>query len=362
MSTNRGGYDALLHACRLVGEALGIEIRASSAMRQGRTVRDPISDIAFASRVQVRPVRLRNDWWRRDNGPLLAFVEGDGEQLHPVALLQRTPTSYEAVNAVTGERFRVNAETERAFHRQAFMFYPTLPARVLTGIDLLQFGAGRIWLRDVMSLVVMGLLAGALGMMIPIVTGDLFDRIIPQADVMQIWPVALLLAASAFGTLLFEFTRGVAMLRIEGRLESAMQSVIWDRVVNLPATFFRNYTAGDLAMRAMGIETIRQQLSGVAITTILSGVFSVFNFGLLFYYDRRLAAIATAILVVSMLLTLGLGYLSIRYQRILADLQGRLSSLVLQLINGITKFRMAGAEERAFYLWATQFSRQRQLT
>lgn len=355
-----GVDDPLFLACRLVGRAQGISIKPPPSLLAGRRGRDPVGDIALASRVQVRPVRLRGNWWREDNGPLLGFLD-EGDELHPVALLPRSPWSYDVVDGRDGARRRVTGAEAEGLHPQAFMFYPSLPARAVTGLDLLRLGAKAVWGRDLVVVFFMGLAVGGLGMLMPIVTGDLFDRVIPQADTGQIWPLALLLLASAFGSLLFEFTRSVAMLRVEGRLETATQAAVWDRVVNLPARFFREHSSGDLAVRAMGINAIRQALSGMALTTILSSVFSVFSFGLLFYYDRSLAGVATAVLAVSVSVTSLLGYLGVRFQRQLTEMQGRISGLVLQIVNGINKFRMAGAEKRAFFLWADEFSRQRRL-
>lgn len=352
--------DPLLAACWLVGDAQGIAIKAPLTMVRGGTSRDPVSDIARASHVQVRSVRLSGSWWREDNGPLLGFLDEDDE-LHPVALLPRSPWSYDLVDPRTGERSRVSADVVKRIYSHAFMFYPSLPGGKVTGWELLRLGARSVWGRDVLVVVAMGLAGGAVGMLLPVITGDLFDRVIPQADPGQIWPLALLLVASAVGTLLFEFTRGIAVQRMEGRMAAISQAAIWDRVVHLPTTFFRDYSAGDLAMRAMGIDAIRQTVSGLALTTILSSVFSVFNFGLLFHYDVRLALVATAVLAVSVLLSTVLNYVGVRLERQQAELQGNISGLVLQLINGINKFRMAGAERRAFFLWATAFRRQRQM-
>jgi len=353
------GVDSpLLSACRLVGDALGIAIKAPPGMIRSRPSRDPINDIARASRVQARPVLLRGTWWREDNGPLLGFLD-EGDELHPVALLPRSPWKYDLVDPRTGERRRVTAEVAKHVFQQAFMFYPSLPARAVTGRDLLRLAARSVWARDVLMVVAMGLVGGAVGMLLPLITGDLYDRVIPKADPAQIWPLALILLAGAVGTLLFEFTRGIAMLRMEGRMAAITQAAVWDRVVRLPANFFRDYTAGDLAVRAMGIDAIRQTLSGLALTTILSSVFSVFNFGLLFYYNVRLAWVATGILLVSVIISTLLNVVAVRRESKLIELQGRVSGLVLQLITGINKFRMAGAEGRAFFLWASAFSRQR---
>jgi ATP-binding cassette subfamily C protein len=51
-----------------------------------------------------------------------------------------------------------------------------------------------------------------------------------------------------------------------------------------------------------------------------------------------------------------------RYQREFADLQGTLSGTTLQLINGIAKLRVAGAQRRAFVHWARHFADQRSVS
>jgi NHLM bacteriocin system ABC transporter ATP-binding protein len=55
------------------------------------------------------------------------------------------------------------------------------------------------------------------------------------------------------------------------------------------------------------------------------------------------------------------GYGQLRFQRPMYHVRGKVAGLVLQLITGIARLRVAGAEERALALWATQFSAQRRL-
>ena len=70
---------------------------------------------------------------------------------------------------------------------------------------------------------------------------------------------------------------------------AALQAAVWDRLLRLPVPFFRRYTSGDLADRSSGIGYILRTLTGSAIFSILSGVFSIFSFLLLFYYSWQLA-------------------------------------------------------------------------
>lgn len=46
---------------------------------------------------------------------------------------------------------------------------------------------------------------------------------------------------------------------------AAVQAAVWDRLLSLPLPFFRPYTAGELAMRAMSIDSIRQVISGATV-------------------------------------------------------------------------------------------------
>ncbi len=161
---------------------------------------------------------------------------------------------------------------------------------------------------------------------------------------------------------IFQITRSLAVLRLGGKVDGAVQSAVWDRLLSLPVTFFRRYTVGDLANRALGIDTIRGLLTGNVLTLALGAVFSVFSFALLFYYSWRLALLACGMVLVLTLVTVGLVWLQLRHQRAILELQGRIASLLFGLIHGIGKLRVAGAESRAYARWAERFAEQRRRT
>jgi len=145
-------------------------------------------------------------------------------------------------------------------------------------------------------------------------------------------------------------------------MDASTQAAVWDRLLRLPVPFFRSYTSGDLAMRGLGIGAMRQALTGSVLSSFLSGIFSVVSFVLLFYYSPPLALLAVLITAVGASTTVGLGWLQVRVQRKLLSVSGHLSGLLLELINGIAKLRVAGRENRAFALWARDFARQKQLS
>ena len=353
--------DRLLLVCRLVGEAQGITIRAPGESADGASG-DPLQRICAASRVRYRPVLLRDDWWRRDSGPLVAHRQvetpgGTSERL-PVALLPLSPSRYEMVEPVEGTRTPVDQAVAESLEGMATMFYTPLPERPLTAGDLAR-SALRGQGRDLALVALMGLGGGLLATLTPVLTGFLFGRAIPNSDQQQVFQMTAALVVSALATGIFQIVRGIAVLRIGGKMDGSLQAAVWDRLMSLPVAFFRRYRVGDLANRSLAIDTIRGLVTGNFTASLLSGVFSFFSFCLLFYYSLHLALLASVLVVSMFAVTLVLSYLQVKYQRRQLEVEGTISSLLFGLMSGISKLRIGGAERRAFARWAEQFSEQR---
>ena len=349
--------ETLAAACRQVGAASGLSL-ARGAKRAVTAPADPVAGIARASAVRVRRVRLEDRWWRSDNGPLLGRTGGGVGRW--VALLQARSGGYAVCDPVDGTRKPVTAAIASKLAPQAHTFYRSFPTDPLSLGDVLRFGV-RGCGHDLSLVVGLGLAGGVLGLVTPIATGALFNSIIPGAELDQLVQVTLVLLACACATGMFELVRRLALVRVDGRMGAAVQAAIWDRLIALPLRFFRPYSAGDLAVRAMGIDALRKTLSGATVTAALGGLFSLSNFGLLFYYGDALAWWATLLLCAAAGVTLLVGYGQLRLQRQIVPLRARTSGLVLQLLTGISKLRAAAAEGHAFAQWARLFSRQRRL-
>ena len=279
--------DPLLAACRLAGQAAAITIRALPEHQAGARQGDLLTRICEASRVRVRRVILREDWWRRDNGPLVAFRTLDEERKvrRPVALLPLSAHSYEIVDPVERTRTPVDAAVSETLSGEAYMFYPPLPERPVTKGDLLRMAFRSR--DDLLTILLMGMLGGLLGLFVPVLTGHVFGNVIPGADRGQLAQITLALIVAALAASAFQVTRSTAMLRLGGKMDGTVQ-----------ASFFRRYTVGDLANRSMGIDTIRNLFMGNVLTSILAAVFSIFSFALLFYYSWRLALVATLLVAI----------------------------------------------------------------
>ena len=345
----------LLVAAGAVGRALGVTICPPSASENLNRVKEPLEAIARASRLRLRQVLLRDKWWMTDCGALVAYKE---EQ--PVALLPVRGDRYELLDPLTQTRTIVNADDATSLNPVAYMFYRSLPDKALNVVDVLKFAlSGRV--KDILVIILTGIAATLLGMLTPYATAILIDNAIPDSDRGLLLQIGGGLILAAFATSLFRLTQGFSLLRVETTSDASTQAAVWDRLLNLPVSFFRQYTTGDLQSRVSSVSTIRRRLGGNTLIQLITGLFGLLNLGLLFYYNVKLAFIAVAVAIVVVLVTSVSGTILVRKVRPLLEIEGNIFGQIVQLINGISKLRVAGAEKRAFAAWSKNYSRQIQL-
>ncbi|MDZ7961803.1 MAG: NHLP bacteriocin export ABC transporter permease/ATPase subunit [Aulosira sp. DedQUE10] len=349
--------EALLFAAGAVGRVLDITIRPPSNSEDLRRVRDPLDAIARASRIRIRRITLRDGWWNHDSGPLLAYTLGDNR---PVAVLPVSDTRYEIIDPLQKTRMKCDRSSAATLSPTAYTFYRPLP-ETLKVMSLVQFAVKGHY-KELFTVLFAGIATTMLGMITPQAMAILIDQAIPDADKSLLYQIALGLVATTLGGTLFQLTQGIALMRLETFADTSTQAAIWDRLLNLKASFFRQYSIGDLSSRVSVISQIRQKLSNTLLKSLFSSVFSLLNLGLLFYYSPPLAMIATFVALINISVTIISGVLTLRKIRPLLNMQGKLFGMMVQIINGVAKFRTVGAESRAFAYWGKQYRHQLHLT
>lgn len=347
----------VLGACRIIGDFLGIPVRALPTAPAHAGYDEMVQAVASASGLRVREVALRGDWWRGDQGPLLCK---HAETKAPVALLPVRARGYLAVDPRTGHRQPVTSDVAASLDDFAYSIYRPFPTGPVTLGGLVRFGALGI-ARDAWTLALMAVAIGLFGAVTPYLTGQVFSVAIPQADRAMLLGFAVALFVAATARSVFQFVQGVATLRIQTRMSASIQAAVWDRLLNLPVEFFRKYEAGDLADRASGVDEIQGLVAGAGVAAVLGSLSGVFYVGQMFVYSLSLALTAIVLTGTYVGVTMAFNYVQLRYQRIELALRGRITGLVLNLITGVSKLRTSGAEQHAFLVWAKQFAEQRRV-
>jgi len=354
--------DPLFEACAAVCKALGVQGAAPPPR-----IRDedggPAGGLAGlepflrANRLRAREVALEAGWWRYDVGPFL-LLDAAGET--PRAVLPGGHGGYRLFDPATRRVTRLDAAAAAKLAGRAVTFYVALPFEQLTlsGFAPL-FGAGArgAGMDELGGLAALAIAVGVLGLALPLAIGVLADAVIPGRDWSLLVRVGVILTLLVVPVLFLRHAIQIAVLRLAGRRCLNFQAGVLDRLLRLPAAFFKDFTAGELTVRALSVLRVRQAITETTVVAGISGVTGAFALALMFWYDARLAAVVLPLLAGYCGVSLGVGVALARCEREIADVSGVVASRLLQMAAGIAKLRLAAAEDRALANWALDYTR-----
>ncbi|MCY4188835.1 MAG: ATP-binding cassette domain-containing protein [Bryobacterales bacterium] len=348
---------SLKEALRIVGRSQGIDFKWPE--RDTPAADDAsLAEVLISSGVRTRRVRINaaNRWWVDEGGPMLAFRAADGR---PVALLPGRFRSYRLIDPVERSATKVSSKVAESLHPDAWVFYTPLPP---VGIDLKKLlGVVRPGLfRDIARFVGVGLAGGLVALLPAIALGLVADRLILYGQTDLLFPVAVALAGFAASGALLHVLRGMSWMRIHGRVTSKLEAALWDRMLRLPPGFLRRHVVGDIAMRGMAFQGLRDVAHGMAGNAVLSVGFLLPALLVACFYDTVLGIVTIAFGLLSLAVAVALGMRQIAPQGLVMRSAHRLSGQLYQLLNGIAQLRVGRAEGSAFAAWARRYREKKQ--
>lgn len=317
-----------------------------------------LEDIARVSNFVIREIVLTEGWYRNDMGAFLAWRETDNA---PVACIPKGIRSYIIYDPKTGATEKVTGDVAAGIKPKACMFYRPFPQKEITKIDLLRFGMAKVYRSDIVRLLFLALLGTLVGLLIPLMNEQAYDKFIPIGDAPGLIQLGAVMLACALGNISFTIVKNLASFRSMNSMKYAVQSATYDRLFKLPESFFRDYDAATLGQRAMGISTIYDVLAQNAVTAVLSALFSLLYLWRMFHYSVRLAVWGLVMLFVAAGIVAFLSHRQIRYERQMRDVDLESNSRVFQYITGIAKIRNAWAEDRALYRYIEKLAESQRI-
>jgi len=348
-----GAAGALAGALAVIGEQEGFQVRRPQDDDAGAFLLDRLERFGSASGFRFRPIRLDGDWWKEE-GPSFLGLDTNGGQPRAVVWRRRR---WRIVDPEASGETVVDAAAAAGLEPRGYMIYPVLPERT-TMRDVWRFtvfGARG----DIARLIVGAGAAVLSSLLVPVTTGAVLGFAVPDGRTSLLADMMILLVAASIGNIGFQVVRAVAMTRLGSYVDRRLQPAIWDRVMRLKTSFFRDYSVGDLTLRILGIDTIRRIFAGQTLNALIGGVFSVANLGIMLVYDATLAAFAVAYTVVAATFLFFLGRRKMQLDRLVLERKGVVTGMLMEILGGIAKLRVAAAEMRAFSRWSSAFADQR---
>ncbi len=206
--------------------------------------------------------------------------------------------------------------------------------------------------RDVRGLVLAGLIVAVLGLVTPVATGRVLGRIATFGSVAGLSEVSALFVTTGVVATLVGVSQNLRLLRLEGRVETGAQLAVWDHLMRMPVRFFHRTTTGELANTVLGIALTREIVSSLFSQVVYAALSTVVVLGFLLWVNAVIALCAVGVAAVAAGLTAGFGLALVRRQRRALPAEHHVAALTNELLSGITKVRLAAAEDRAFGRWA----------
>jgi NHLM bacteriocin system ABC transporter ATP-binding protein len=346
-------HDALASALAVIAAAEGFELRLPAKDDRRAQLFERLARFGNASGFRFREISLDRGWWKTGGPPVLAVEAADGR---PRAVMWRR-RRWRSIDPETRAETTLDASVAASLMSRAYMIYAPLPERVTAGQvwRFSIFGASG----DIGRLLVAAAAATLAALLIPVTTSAVLGHAVPDGRTSLLGDMMILLFAASIGSAGFQVVRAIALVRLGMHIDVRLQAAVWDRVMRLRTSFFRRYSVGDLASRILGIDLIRRILAGQTINGLISGVFSLASLGVMLIYDAWLALFAAGYAIVAAAFLYGLGRAQMRLQRIVYTRKGILMGLLVEIVSGIAKLRVAAAERRAFARWSRGFAEQR---
>ena len=305
-----------------------------------------------------RSVHLDKGWYRDTVGAMLGTRSDNGAL---VALIPTGLNGYSFQDHETGKRVRITRRTEHLIAREAVAFYKPFPLEKMTMGSLLRYILAQITLADGLMVGLSMLLVTLVGMLMPKLNQLLFSQVLDSGSGTVLLGMGIFMGCVTVSTVLLNTVQSLALERLQTKISLSVEAATMMRLLSLPAEFFKHYSAGELSSRAQVLNSLASQLLGVVTSTGLTSLFSIL-------YVTEIFAFAPALVVPALLITLltvtvttlqVLGQMVISKRQM--ELGSRESGLSYQLISGIQKIRLAGAEKLAFSRWGNLYSKSARL-
>lgn len=303
------------------------------------------------SGIMRRTVELTGGWYKDGLGALLCVAE-DGAV---TALIPGKLSGYTYFDKATGKRIRINKKNAEQFSGEAICFYKPFPLRSMSVKDLISYITHSLSWADYLFFGVATLAVTLIGMLSATVNSIIFGQVVYSTAATLLLAAAVLLLGVTISSTLLSVVKNLLLARIQTKLKISVEAATMMRVLSLPADFFKQYSAGELASRTRSVNYLCSLLVDIFLSSGLTAVFSIVYIFQIFSYSPALSLPAILTIVVTAVCAVA-G--SVKLMKLSAKMQqeaAKESGLVYSLFSGIQKIKVSGAEKRAFAKWAGHY-------
>ena len=312
---------------------------------------EQVETLLESHNIFFRHITLSERWWAYCTGYMMGFMADDNT---PV-ILKPGFTDYTFIHPKTNHVMSASRHAD-LLKQEALITCLPLTEDDLTVKSILRYAANSLSKYDLLYVLMAGIGVALLTMFTPYVSKLIFSEVIPSGDADQIVPIAVLLFSAAVGLTMVYIARNLVVVRIKDKVEYALQTALMSRLLQMPATFAKRFTPGDLSNRLLSLSRVSSNLTASFLSMLLTFLFSFVMVAQFFIYGGPLFYTGIIVVLIRVVALILESHYTQKVQRSVNASGSRLIGMLFALFSGIQKIKTTGAEFRAFHQWAKAYA------
>lgn len=352
---------ALLTCVVIVAKALRVEINEAGVRQIYHAVKQPdeigtLLSVMKKMKWQAKRVQAGPEDLTRISQPVVALMK-DGSYtviLHYSAprIIVVDPVSDKPA-AVTMEDFVDRWGGELLVFRQMFSF-KELGKKFNLGWFVPVILKYKLYFGEI---VVMSCCVQLFGLITPLFTQVIIDKVIPHNGEATLNTLALILFVLAVFQMAMGILRTYVSNHTTNKIDVILASRMFRQIVKLPLRYFETRRVGDILTRISGLNSIRDFFTGSSISVLLDTVFSILFIAVMMHYNWALTVLA----LLAMPLYLGQNVLSTPvYRKRLETVWtagANSNALLVESVTGMQTIKALALEPQFNHRWEKVISR-----
>lgn len=349
-----------VHAENAIGEVLKyFHVKRVELPENIKDINEQIEYLMRPSGIMRRTVILEGEWYEDAVGAMLGSLKEDGT---PVALIPSGLKGYKYYDSRSEKWVRITKKTASLIDEEAITFYKPLPLKKIGVKDLLIYIVECMSVSDFIYVGLVTLAVTLVGMLTPKIQRLIYGPVIENGTLTLLFGVFGFLICVSFTKLLLQTVNKLVTSRLGTKLNVQVQAASMMRVLSMPASFFKDYSSGELSQRMSGLNSLCSMLASSILSTGLTSLFSLIYITQMVQYGPGLVVPGLIVIIVTVAFSVITTFAQLKVSRQQMELSAKESGLEYSLLTGVQKIRLSGAEKRAFAKWADSYTKSAKLT
>ena len=349
-----------VHAENAIGEVLKyFHVKRVELPENIKDINEQIEYLMRPSGIMRRTVILEGEWYEDAVGAMLGSLKEDGT---PVALIPSGLKGYKYYDSRSEKWVRITKKTASLIDEEAITFYKPLPLKKIGVKDLLIYIVECMSVSDFIYVGLVTLAVTLVGMLTPKIQRLIYGPVIENGTLTLLFGVFGFLICVSFTKLLLQTVNKLVTSRLGTKLNVQVQAASMMRVLSMPASFFKDYSSGELSQRMSGLNSLCSMLASSILSTGLTSLFSLIYITQMVQYGPGLVVPGLIVIIVTVAFSVITTFAQLKVSRQQMELGAKESGLEYSLLTGVQKIRLSGAEKRAFAKWADSYTKSAKLT